>query len=494
MKKTLLLAFAAVIFACGDAPEKKSIPMHPDMSVLLDMMESGQTTSVEIVAEMLRRSAAMEGLNAFITLDADGALQRAQELDEVRESGGILGSLHGVPIVVKDNIHVAGLPNTAGTPALAEFVPQIDNTVIAALREAGAIILGKTNLHELAFGITSDNVAYGAVKNPYDQTMFPGGSSGGTAAAIAAGLAPVGLGTDTGGSARIPAALTGIVGFRPSNNRYESSAVTPISHTRDTIGLLSQTVADLILLDLVIDVSGADMVPIAVADIRLGVPREFYFDNVDAASLPVIEAALESLRNAGVTLVEVAPAGVEESVAQSAFPIALYEVMQDLPAYLETFVTGVDIQGVAAAAASPDVQGLFASLLGDGQMPQEAYVEAMRVREALRAKFAHYFRSNNLDAMIFPTTLLPARPIEGSLQTVELNGEQVPTFPTYIHNTDPASIAALPGISLPVGLTAAGLPVGIELDGPEQSDRRLLAIAAELERVFAFTAHPSKSL
>ncbi|MGI9260947.1 MAG: amidase family protein, partial [Woeseiaceae bacterium] len=174
----------------------------------------------------------------------------------------------------------------------------------------------------------------------------------------------------------------------------------------------------------------------------------------------------------------------------SAFPIALYEVMTDLPAYLEEYSTGKDIAAIAEAAGSPDVQGLFASLLGDGQIPEEVYADALAARAEMREAFAAYFETADLDAMIFPTTLLPARPIENSLQTVELNGAQVPTFPTYIHNTDPASIAALPGISLPAGLTADGLPVGIEIDGPEGADRQLLAIAAELERILEFTARP----
>ncbi|MCH8072508.1 MAG: indole acetimide hydrolase, partial [Proteobacteria bacterium] len=193
------------------------------------MMRAGETSSARIVAELLRRAGEAQSLNAFITIDAEGALARAEELDQMRSQGEILGPLHGLPLVVKDNIHVAGLPNTAGTPGLREFTPAADNAVIAALLDAGALIIGKTNMHELAFGITSDNAAFGAVANPFDTTTFAGGSSGGTASAIAAGVAPAGLGTDTGGSVRIPAALTGTAGFRPSNGRYPLSGVTPIS-------------------------------------------------------------------------------------------------------------------------------------------------------------------------------------------------------------------------------------------------------------------------
>jgi mandelamide amidase len=342
----------------------------------------------------------------------------------------------------------------------------------------------------LAFGITSDNAAFGAVANPFDTSTFAGGSSGGTASAIAAGIAPAGLGTDTGGSVRIPAALTGTVGFRPSNGRYPLSGVTPISHTRDTIGLIAWSVADLILLDKVIDSHGSAVPSLALDEIRLGVPRTYYYANLDEQSARIIDNSLEQVANAGVTLIDVDPEGIGPLVAQSGFPIALYEAEHDLSDYLESFGTGVSLAELAAATASPDVRGIFAGITGEGQVSEEAYTAAMSVREELRQVFREFFSAHDLDAIIFPTTLLPARIIENSMQTVELNGAQVPTFPTYIHNTEPGSIAALPGISLPVGLTADGLPVGIEIDGPENSDRRLLAVAAALEDIFAFSARP----
>ncbi len=490
MRNLFFLAAVLLLSSCTGEPVVKQIPPYPSVSELIDMMEAGETSSMAIVTELLRRVDEAEALNALNAVDSERVLARAGELDEMRRQGNILGPLHGIPLVVKDNIHVAGLVNTAGTPGLSEFTPATDSPTIAALKNAGAIILAKANMHELAFGITSDNAAFGPVRNPHDAAMFPGGSSGGTAAAIAAGLAPAGLGTDTGGSVRIPAALTGIVGFRPSTGRYDGTGVTPISHTRDTVGLMARSVADIILMDQVVDPDSAAVREIAARDMRLGVPRAYFFENLDEASAGIVESALVKLGNAGITLVDADPPDIGSLLARSAFPIALYEVMQDLPAYLEEYSTGQDIAGIAAAAASPDVQSLFSSLLGDGQIPEEVYADALVAREELRAVFQAYFAENDLDAMIFPTTLLPARPIEGSLQTVELNGEQVPTFPTYIHNTDPASIAALPGVTLPIGLTASGLPVGIEIDGPEKSDRVLLDIATELERLFAFTARP----
>ncbi len=492
MPRSLLLPAAALIVsACGRETVMTEIPPYPTATELVAMLDGGETSSVAIVEELIERAREAEHLNAYITLDADGARARAQELDALRRDGTRLGPLHGLPLVVKDNIHVEGLPNTAGTPGLAAFRPQSDSPVVAALRAAGAIVLAKANMHELAFGITSDNAEYGAVANPFDPTLFAGGSSGGTAAAVAAGLAPAGLGTDTGGSVRIPAALTGVVGFRPSTGRYDTGGVTPISHTRDTIGLIAAGVADLILLDGVISAQPHEPLALSAGEIRLGVPRGWYFENLDRESAAVIDAALRKLDAAGVTLIEADPADIGPLLSRSAFPIALYEVARDLPAYLDEHGVGKGLADLADAVASPDVRGIFAALAGgEGQVTEAAYADALAARAELRAVFRDYFAADDLDAMVFPTTLLPARPIANSLQTVELNGERVPTFPTYIHNTDPASIAALPGISLPAGLTAGGLPVGIEMDGPEGSDARLLAVAAVVESILDAPARP----
>jgi Asp-tRNA(Asn)/Glu-tRNA(Gln) amidotransferase A subunit family amidase len=469
-----------------------SMPAYPDIASLSDLMNNGKSNSATIVADALARAERLARLNAFITLDVEGAAMKAEKLDQMRAGGVVRGPLHGVPIVVKDNIHVAGLPNTAGTPGLKNFVPTASNEVVARLEAAGAVIIGKTNMHELAFGITSDNAGFGSVKNPYDENLIPGGSSGGTAAAISAGIVPAGLGTDTGGSVRIPPSLTGIVGFRPSMGRYPSSAVTPISITRDTVGLLSRTVADLIVLDDVIVADQNSVNDIAPGEIRLGVPRGYFYQNIDSESAVVVEATLALLADANVQLIEMDIPDIDSLMASSAFPIAFYEVLRDLTAYLDEFNTGVSFAELTAVAASPDVKGVLGLVSGEGKTSEEVYAAAMDAREQLRKNFQEYFASEQLDAIIFPTTILPARPIEGGMETVELNGEQVPTLPSYIHNTDPASIAALPGISLPVGLTASGLPVGMEIDGPEQSDRRLLAVAKTLEGIIGFDGRPSQ--
>src|SRR3954452_10581702 len=236
-------------------------------------------TATEVTKAAIARAGQLKDLNAFIFLNKDGALATAAEIDE-----GRTGPLAGLPVVVKDNINTIDYPTSGGTPALHNAHARTDAPSFKALFKAGAIIIGKTNLHELAFGITSTNLSSfaGPVRNPYDKTRIPGGSSGGTAVAIAAGIVPCGLGTDTGGSTRIPAALTGTVGLRPSvgngglQRRYnDGNLVVPISHTRDTVGPMGRTVADVALLDSVITHS-----TMAVAEPlrgrRFGVPASLW--------------------------------------------------------------------------------------------------------------------------------------------------------------------------------------------------------------------------
>ncbi|HEV7411185.1 MAG TPA: amidase family protein, partial [Bradyrhizobium sp.] len=263
-------------------------------------------TATAVAKAAIERAEQLKDLNAFIFLNKDGALATAAEIDEGRS-----GPLAGLPIVIKDNINTSDMPTSGGTPALHNAQPGRNAPSFQALFRAGAVIIGKTNLHELAFGITSTNLSpfAGPVKNPYDKTRIPGGSSGGTAAAIAAGIVTCGLGTDTGGSTRIPAALTGTVGLRPSvgnggaQRRYKDpNMVVPISHTRDTVGPMGRTVADVALLDSVI--TGT---PMAAAEPlrgkRFGVPAGFW-GGLDRDVENVMKAARQKLEGAGAVFVE----------------------------------------------------------------------------------------------------------------------------------------------------------------------------------------------
>src|SRR2546427_793948 len=369
----------------------------------------------------------------------------------------------------------AGLLHLTAT----EAVRHISEGSLSAETYARALLFARANRQEGALGITSHNYHFGAVRNPYDSTLIPGGSSGGTGAGIAARVCPAGLGTDTGGSVRIPAALCGVVGLRPTKGRYSIAGIVPISHTRDTPGPMGRTVADVALLDAV-ETLTTPARPARLRGLRLGVPRNPFWQDLDPEVAAVMEDALHRLRALGVVLVEVDVPGVVTLDQQAGFPIALFEANLDIPAYLAAEGNGITFDDIQRQIASPDVAGAIAAARG-GAIPQAVYEHALNVvRPELQALYASYFADNGVAAMVFPTTVLPARPI-GQDQTVELNGRQVDTFTTYIRNTDADAVAGIPGLALPAGRTRSGLPVGMELDGPMGSDRLLLSVGLALE-------------
>jgi Asp-tRNA(Asn)/Glu-tRNA(Gln) amidotransferase A subunit family amidase len=453
-------------------------------------------TAVSVVRAALERAEQLKDLNAFITLNRDGALAAAAEVD----AGERTGALAGLPIVVKDNINTADMPTSGGTPALQHARPTANAPSLQKLLDAGAIIIGKTNMHELAFGITSTNLSSfaGPVKNPYDRTRIPGGSSGGTSAAIAARIVTCGLGSDTGGSTRVPAALTGTVGLRPSvgnggaQRRYDDAdKVVPISHTRDTVGPMGRTVADVALLDCVI--TG---VPIAKAEPlrgrRLGIPASFW-SGLDREVEAVAGAARAKLADAGIVLVDADLPGLFEQNAKVSFLVALHEPIADIPAYLRASgIEGITLADMAGKIASPDVQGAFSAITAD--VFGAGYQDAITVqRPALQQIYQAYFRDHNLDGILFPTTIAPAPEIDAEKGSGEMSingGPPVPTFDTMIRNTDPGSNAGLPGLSLFAGMTPDGLPVGLEIDGPVGSDAKLLGLGLSIEAILGSAPPP----
>ena len=494
------LASTSLLGACSSLPPRfTASPMSPEQQLDLTATQavaairSGELTAETYVRTLLARAEAQRDLNAMIAVDADGAIAAARRVDAARDAGRTLPRLAGLPIVVKDNINSANLPTTGGTPALRGVRPRNHAPSLQKLVDAGAIPLGKSNLHELAFGITSTNLApfAGPVKNPYDRTRMPGGSSGGTAAAIAAHIVPAGLGTDTGGSTRIPAALCGIVGLRPSvgdnvgQRRYtDIGHVVPISRTRDTVGPMARTVADVALLDAAIMFT-AVATPAQARGLRIGVPASFWA-GLDSQLAAVVRTARDKLAAAGVVFVDADLPGLAELNAKVSFPIALHEPVADIPAYLAaTGVTGITLADIAAQVASPDVKGAFGAILADAM--GKDYPAAMNEhRPKLQALYAQYFATHKLDAMLFPTTPAPAIPIDTAAGSGKFSidgGPPLDVFGTFIRNTDPGSNAGIPGLSMPAGLTAGGLPVGLEIDGPVGSDPRLLAIGLAFEQV-----------
>lgn len=460
-------------------------------------LRAGKVTSTALTTEALARAKANADLNAFVTLDEAGALKAAAAFDANDNKDKPLG---GVPIVIKDNIEVTGLPCSAGTPALKHYVPRADAPVVAKLRAAGAVIIGKTSMHELAFGISGYNTAFktGAefgVRNAYDRTLIAGGSSSGTGVAIGARIVAGGLGTDTGGSVRVPAALNGCASLRPTVGRYPQAGIAPISHTRDTAGPMAATAADVELLDRVI--AGGEAVQAAdLKQMRIGIVSSM-LTNLDADTNAAFQAAVAKMKAQGVTMVEIEMPQLAEFNGQVSFPVALYEAYDDLVAYLDHTGTGLSIEAMARDISSADVKGTYDGLVIPRKLPAPdgTLVDAKPIydaainsaRPALQVLYSRTFADNRLDAIAFPTTprvAIASNPDSSSLEN----------FGLFIQNTDPGSNAGIPGIQIPIALGAVSkLPIGLELDGPAGSDRRLLALGMALEKVFGRLPAPPRS-
>ena len=454
---------------------------HPSLSSLLRALSRREISSAEYAETLICRTAAHADLGGYVDFDPELLRVQARAADK-RRSAGEIAPLLGVPVALKDNIDAVGWPTSAGTTALLGYKPAHDAPVTERLRAAGALISGKANMHELAFGITNHNRVTGIARNPWASDRIPGGSSGGCGVLVAAGLVPAAIGTDTGGSVRVPAALCGIAGLRPTVGRVSGQGIAPISSTRDTAGPMARCVDDLLLLDTVLTGDPQPTAPASLAGLRLGLPRERFWQDLDDGVSTVTEATLERLRDAGVVLVDVELPELNEHNEAAGFPIAFYEFIQGMTRYLKDSANGVSLAELVARIGNDDVAGVLQPLLAGGGITQHAYALALAAREHLQRVYAAVFTTYRVQALVFPTTPLTARVVSPQ-DTVEFNGRQQPSFPSFIRNTDPGSNAGIPGVTLPAGLAPDGLPVGLALDGPAHSDRQLLSIAAAIERI-----------
>lgn len=450
-------------------------------------MAAGETTAAELVAAYLARIEAYDengpALNAVLFVNPD-ALGEAVALDREREQRGPRGPLHGIPLLVKDNVHVAGMPTRAGCRALDGLVAEEDAFVVERLRRAGAIILGKTNLHELAAGITSVGSMHGRVRNPYDVTRTPGGSSGGTAAAVAASFAAAGIATDTTGSIRIPAAYTACVGLRPTQGLVSRSGIVPLALSQDIPGPIARSVGDLaILLDAIVgpdprddqthEVRGRSVAfrpaldPEALRGRRIG-RLEPLFADADADIVGRIEEALGRAESAGAEIDSISCPELDALVDEQ-FVLVLSEVQGDLDAWLATQPTA-PVRSLAEIIDSgmlhpefPPVKAADLELLRGSP----AYADACENRGRLRQVLDDLLRVHELDALAYPSMRQPP---------AVLGMEQLG------NNANAAANAGLPAITVPAGFTADGLPVGLELLGRAFDDTRLLGFAYALEQ------------
>jgi len=446
---------------------------------VLDAVRAGQLGVDRWVAECLERAAARAPLGAFISLQREAALARAREL-QARFDPAAMPSLCGMPFAVKDNIDVAGVPTTLGTKALGGRPAAVDAEAVARLRSAGAVPIGKTNLHELGFGFTGENSAFGTARNPHASDRIAGGSSSGSAVCVAAGVVPAALGTDTSGSLRVPAALCGVVGFRPTHGRYPVAGVAPISPTRDTLGVIARSPEEVLLLDEVLSGDAAAQPPVALEGLHLGVPREYFYQDLESEVEGAVEAELARLSDLGVVLVEVDLPGVARWSARCR-PIIEREISDHFEAHLEQAGHSASLRELLLGSASPRIRALIDApfLEVDGGVSDQHYADCLNIeREAIRADCERYFSEHGLQAALFPSTPAVACPVSALGST----GEQGALSIAYGRNTTPASIAGLPALSLPLGLSQAGLPIGLELDGPVGSDRALLALACAVQQ------------
>lgn len=445
---------------------------------------------VELIKLMLTRIEQFNPkLNAYLTVSAELALAQAKKAESElfsprgRKGQRDRGPLHGIPISLKDNIYTAGIRTTAGSKILKDFVPQRDACVVEQLKAAGAVILGKTNMHEFAYGVTTNNPHFGPARNPWDLSRIPGGSSGGSAAAVAAGLCYGSIGTDTGGSIRIPAALCGVVGLKPTFGRVSVADVIPLSPRLDCVGPLARCAADAALLLDPIFVRGEKEPRLQSATksfrrkFRLGIPREFFSEVVDNDLWLVFDGTLRSLRKLGADLIGVS-----------------------IPLLRETEDAGNQIAW-AEATHYHQHAGWFPSHSDDygedvrtrlelgAKVPATKYLQALELRESFIEGFHASVAEAKLDALVVPTTPIPA-PTIGE-ETASVCGTNHSTRSLLLPNNRPANLGGLPAISVPCGFTPKGLPVGLQLIGCATCEHLLLRIAHAFERAHSPLPRPA---
>lgn len=446
-------------------------------------MRGGDIRAEDYARALLDRAAATEPLNAFRTLDREMVLQAARAADQYRASGAALGLLHGLPIPVKDSVNTRALPTSNGTPALQSFRPRDDAELLQRLFAQGALLMGKTNLHELSFGWTSHNMAFGAVHNPFDTSRSPGGSSGGSAVAVAAHAAPLAVAEDTHGSIRVPAALCSLAGLRPTYGRYPGRGVMPMTLDKfDQLGPLARTVAELALFDAAATGDHEAVVPAPLKGVRLGVPANHFFDGLDAELERLTARAMSRLQDAGATLVRVdIPPSIQAGMGIS-MAIIGHELLASMAAFLAEHGAGITVEQVLAQVSPNIAETLAEAVLPPNGVPRHAYEQALRQRKVLVADLAQLYREHVLEALILPPVLCPAPPLDAD-DEILIGGRPVPAHIALGRNNALGTCASMACLVLPVGLTAGGLPVGIELDALPGRDRRLLALGLSIEQV-----------
>lgn len=464
---------------------KKSVLFLP-VSELAKKIKSQEITSVELTKLFLEQSHALNPeLNAYISFRDELALAEAAKMDEEIKSGNYRGPLHGIPMAIKDNIYVGGEVTTMASKYHENFVSDDDSSVVENLKKAGVVLIGKLNMHEYAWGITNNSPHFGAVKNPWNLNKIPGGSSGGTGAAVSAGLTPISLGTDTAGSIRIPSSACGIVGLKPTHGLVPKYGCFPLAWSLDHIGPMTKTVEDAaILLQGIAGFDPRDPVSKQVEIDNyleeidkpltgrvIGIEEDYFFKDVDAPIEKMIRDVLTELEKKGAVIKKVQ------------IPALRYSEYVELATSLsEASAIHYEQLKVDPSHYGDDIRMLFELGLLYSSVD---YLQAQQLRDELKREFTAIF--NEVDVLIAPT--LPSLLNDIGSDLVTINGQEVDVLDHTIRMTGPSNLTGLPALSMPVGLVD-GLPVGLQIIGKAFDEKTIFSIARNIEKIVEFDVVP----
>jgi aspartyl-tRNA(Asn)/glutamyl-tRNA(Gln) amidotransferase subunit A len=453
------------------------MPAEPQtIAALARAIAARQVTAADATERCLATIAERDpAINAFIAVLRDDARAQAREADAELAAGRSRGPLHGVPVSIKDLIDIVGMPTTAASRVRQEHIATADAPVITRLRDAGAVLIGKTNLHEFALGTTNEESAYGPVRHPLDANRSPGGSSGGSAASVLAEMAYASIGTDTGGSIRIPAAACGLVGLKPAVHEVPTEGVVPLSTTLDHVGPIARSVADADLLYRALIGAKPEPAPPSreLRGLRVGVLREYFTALLDPQVAQAFEQTCARLSDAGVVLTEAAIPHASDIA-----PIYLHIVLAEAAAYHA---------GALERRADDYTPAVRARLEMGRYILAEDYVRALRGRDVLTREVDAALAG--CDALLLPSVPVPATRLGAA--TVKVGAGEEPIRNITLRLTQLFNITGHPAITLPCGKTAEGLPIGAQLVGPARQTPALLAVAAALEP--AISPHASRT-
>lgn len=464
-----------------------SHPIHQ----LAPLLEKKEISPVELFNEAIERIHRLQPkLNSYITITEEEGRKAATEAESEIRKGQYRGPLHGIPISIKDLFATRGVRTTAGSKVLSQWIPDYDATAVARLRQSGMVLVGKTNMHEFAYGVTNDNPHYGPARNPWDPTRVPGGSSGGSAAAVASSQCSASLGSDTGGSIRTPAAVCGVVGLKPTFGRVSRYGAIPLAWSLDHVGPLTKSVEDAAIM--LAAMAGADPKdpstssrPIvdyrngmqgSIRGLRLGVPRQYFFEHVDPEIQKLVSAAIHELESIGATRVDVDIPALENCAAMEAH-ITLAEATSYHEPYLKK---------------QPDDYGptVQTNLEAGRYLLATDYVKSQRARTLLQRNFNEAFK--RAEVIVSPT--LPALPPLVGEVLVQSGDLQEHVIDAFLRFNIPYDLIGFPAISLPCGLSASGLPVGLQIAGRAFDEVTILRVASSYEQSTTWhAAHPRSS-